>query len=78
MAQVDYHTSVLLEVSRTSMMINALNHINKINTELITFSDDMDGLRKVPDNIPNDKILHDNMENHLLQSQIHSKNMGVW
>ena len=35
------------------MMINALNHIEKIDSELITFSDDMDGLRKVPDNIPN-------------------------
>ena len=39
------------------MMINALNHIQKINHELITFSDDMDGLRKVPDNIPNDEVL---------------------
>ena len=55
------HIGTFGEVSRTSMMINALNHINKINTELITFSDDMDGLRKVPDNIPNDKILHDNI-----------------
>ena len=33
----------------------------KIETELITFSDDMDGLRKVPENIPNDKILHANL-----------------
>ena len=55
------HIGTFGEVSRTSMMINALNHINKVNTELITFSDDMDGLRKVPDNIPNDKILHDNI-----------------
>ena len=43
------------------MMINALNHIEKINHELITFSDDMDGLRKVPDNIPNDQVLKDNL-----------------
>ena len=28
---------------------------------LITFSDDMDGLRKVPDNIPNDQVLKDNL-----------------
>ena len=27
------------------MMINALNHIQKIDHELITFSDDMDGLK---------------------------------
>ena len=43
------------------MMINALNHIQKIDSELITFSDDMDGLRKVPENIPNDKVLLDNL-----------------
>ena len=55
------HIGTFGEVSRTSMMINALNHIKKIDSELITFSDDMDGLRKVPDNIPNDKILHDNI-----------------
>ena len=55
------HIGTFGEVSRTSMMINALKHVNKIETELITFSDDMDGLRKVPDNIPNDKILHDNI-----------------
>ena len=55
------HIGTFGEVSRTSMMINALNHIKEIESELITFSDDMDGLRKVPDNIPNDKILHDNI-----------------
>ena len=43
------------------MMINALNHIQKIDYELITFSDDMDGLRKVPENIPNEKILKENL-----------------
>ncbi len=43
------------------MMINALNNVMKIDSELITFSDDMDGLRKVPENIPNDKILHENL-----------------
>ena len=38
-----------------------LNHIQKIDHELITFSDDMDGLRKVPENIPNDEILKKNL-----------------
>ena len=38
-----------------------LNHIKEIDTELITFSDDMDGLRKVPDNIPNSEILKKNL-----------------
>ncbi|MDB9784330.1 lysine--tRNA ligase [Pelagibacteraceae bacterium] len=55
------HIGTFGEVARTSMMINALNHIEKIDSELITFSDDMDGLRKVPDNIPNDDVLHNNI-----------------
>jgi lysyl-tRNA synthetase class 1 len=55
------HIGTFGEVARTSMMINALNHIQKIDHELITFSDDMDGLRKVPENIPNDKILKENL-----------------
>jgi len=55
------HIGTFGEVSRTCMMINALNHMLKIESELITFSDDMDGLRKVPENIPNPKILHDNL-----------------
>ena len=55
------HIGTFGEVARTSMMINALNHIQKIDTELITFSDDMDGLRKVPENIPNDKVLFENI-----------------
>ncbi len=55
------HIGTFGEVARTTMMINALNHIQKIDHELITFSDDMDGLRKIPDNIPNDKILKDNL-----------------
>ena len=55
------HIGTFGEVARTSMMINALNHIQKIDHELITFSDDMDGLRKVPDNVPNNKILKENL-----------------
>ena len=55
------HIGTFGEVARTSMMINVLNHIQTIDNELITFSDDMDGLRKVPENIPNDKILRENL-----------------
>ena len=55
------HIGTFGEVARTTMMINALNHIKKIDHELITFSDDMDGLRKVPDNIPNDEVLKQNL-----------------
>ena len=55
------HIGTFGEVARTSMMINALNFIQKIDHELITFSDDMDGLRKVPDNITNDEVLKKNL-----------------
>ena len=55
------HIGTFGEVARTTMMINALNHIQKINHELITFSDDMDGLRKVPDNVPNNEVLKKNL-----------------
>ena len=55
------HIGTFGEVARTTMMINALNHIEKVETDLITFSDDMDGLRKVPENIPNAKILYENI-----------------
>ncbi len=55
------HIGTFGEIARTTMMINALNFIQKIDHELITFSDDMDGLRKVPENIPNVNILKDNL-----------------
>ncbi len=55
------HIGTFGEVARTTMMINALHQIDKIDTELITFSDDMDGLRKVPENIPNEEILIKNL-----------------
>ncbi len=55
------HIGTFGEVARTTMMINALNHIKKVDHELITFSDDMDGLRKVPDNIPNNELLKENL-----------------
>ena len=55
------HIGTFGEVARTTMMINALNHIQKIDTNLITFSDDMDGLRKVPENILNNKVLIENI-----------------
>ena len=39
------------------MLVNALNQFTNIPKEIITFSDYMDGLRKIPDNIPNkDKL----------------------
>jgi lysyl-tRNA synthetase class 1 len=49
------------------MVVNALNQITEIPKEIITFSDDMDGLRKVPDNIPNQEILKNNLHKPLTQ-----------
>ena len=41
------------------MMVNALKQLTNLPTEIITFSDDMDGLRKVPENIPNQNLLNE-------------------
>lgn len=47
------HIGTFGEVARTSMVRWAFSKISDIPTRLISFSDDMDGLRKVPGNIPN-------------------------
>jgi lysyl-tRNA synthetase, class I len=54
------HLGTFGEVARTSMVRHAFRVLtgDSIKTRLIAFSDDMDGLRRVPDNIPNrDSIL---------------------
>ena len=53
------HIGTFGEVSRTSMVRNAFRLLtkDKIQTRLLCFSDDMDGLRKVPDNVPNKEML---------------------
>ena len=61
------HIGTFGEVARTSMMVNALNQISDFPTEIITFSDDMDGLRKSPDNVPNQKLLNENLHKPLTQ-----------
>jgi lysyl-tRNA synthetase, class I len=49
------HIGTFGEVARTTMVRHAFRVLtdDKIKTRLIAFSDDMDGLRKVPDNVPN-------------------------
>ena len=59
------HIGTFAEVARTTMMVNAINQIINIPTEIITFSDDMDGLRKIPDNVPNKVILEKNLHKPL-------------
>ncbi len=59
------HIGTFGEVARTSMVVNALNQITDVPKEIITFSDDMDGLRKVPENIPAKDILEKNLHKPL-------------
>ena len=59
------HIGTFGEVARTSMVVNALNYLTDFPKEIITFSDDMDGLRKVPDNVPNPKVLNENLHKPL-------------
>ena len=59
------HIGTFGEVARTTMMVNAIKQIIDIPTEIITFSDDMDGLRKIPDNVPNKEILEKNLHKPL-------------
>src|SRR4030088_3150481 len=53
------HIGTFGEVARTTMVRHAFRVLtdDKVKTRLIAFSDDMDGLRKVPDNVPNKELL---------------------
>ena len=51
------HIGTFGEVARTTMVRRAFAQISDLPTRLFAFSDDMDGLRKVPDNLPNQDML---------------------
>ena len=53
------HIGTFGEVARTTMVRHAFRVLtdDAIPTELIAFSDDLDGLRKVPDNVPNPEMI---------------------
>jgi len=53
------HIGTFGEVARTTMVRHAFRILteDRIKTRLLAFSDDMDGLRKVPDNIPNKELV---------------------
>jgi lysyl-tRNA synthetase class 1 len=46
------HIGTFGEVARTTMVRRAFEQISDIPTRLLVFSDDMDGMRKIPDNVP--------------------------
>ncbi|MEI6986843.1 MAG: lysine--tRNA ligase [Rhodospirillaceae bacterium] len=51
------HIGTFGEVVRTTMVRRAFGLLSDLPTRLFAFSDDMDGLRKVPDNVPNPEML---------------------
>jgi lysyl-tRNA synthetase class 1 len=55
------HIGTFGEVMRTSMVRRAFQVLSPITTRLYCFSDDMDGLRKVPDNVPNQDMLRQHL-----------------
>ena len=61
------HIGTFGEVVRTSMIRHAFEVLTGRKTRLICFSDDMDGLRKVPENIPNQKHIAKFLEMPLTQ-----------
>jgi lysyl-tRNA synthetase class 1 len=59
------HIGTFGEVLRTTMIRRAFEVISDIPTRLICFSDDMDGMRKVPGNVPNREMLQDHLQKPL-------------
>jgi lysyl-tRNA synthetase class 1 len=55
------HLGHFSENARTSWVQRAFEVFSDAPTELIVFSDDMDGLRKVPSNLPNQEMLEENL-----------------
>ena len=51
------HIGTFGEVARTTWVRNAFQRLTGLPSRLVAFSDDMDGLRKVPDNVPNKEML---------------------
>lgn len=64
------HIGTFQEVLRTTLVRRAFEALigakpEDGKTRLVAFSDDMDGLRKVPDNVPNAQLLQDNLHKPL-------------
>jgi len=55
------HIGTFGEVARTTWVRHAFEQMSSIKTRLVAFSDDMDGLRKVPGNVPNQDMLAANL-----------------
>ncbi|MBS0272520.1 MAG: lysine--tRNA ligase [Proteobacteria bacterium] len=55
------HIGTFGEVVRTTMVRQAFSLLSDIPTKLFAISDDMDGLRKIPDNIPNSELIREHL-----------------
>src|SRR5437773_11711550 len=55
------HIGTFGEVARTTWVRHAFQMMSQVPTRLIAFSDAMDGLRKIPGNIPNAEVLAANL-----------------
>ncbi len=59
------HIGTFGEVARTTMIRRAFEVISDIPTRLVCFSDDLDGMRKVPGNVPNPAALEEHLQQPL-------------
>ncbi len=59
------HIGTFGEVARTTMIRRAFELISDIPTRLVCFSDDLDGMRKVPDNVPDPRQLDQHLQRPL-------------
>ncbi len=59
------HIGTFGEVARTTMVRRAFEALSDIPTKLVCFSDDMDGMRKVPENVPDPEQLTEHMHKPL-------------
>jgi lysyl-tRNA synthetase, class I len=59
------HIGTFGEVARTTMIRRAFEVISDIPTRLVCFSDDLDGMRKIPENVPNQAMLREHLQRPL-------------
>jgi lysyl-tRNA synthetase class 1 len=59
------HLGTFQEVARTLMVRHALAEMVDWPSRLIAFSDDMDGMRKVPPGVPHQDMMHDHLDQPL-------------
>ena len=59
------HIGTFGEVARTTMIMRAFQELSDLPTRLVCFSDDLDGMRKVPGNVPNPDRLVEHLQRPL-------------